>query len=115
MRFISFSVAALAMIATLFSVACVEEKQEETVVETQEQDTQESQDTQEDSTEEVQEDSTEEVQEDSTGEETTGDTPGDEASVRFLPHVEMLKHTRTAEYIVMEPIYFVVGNHANVL
>ena len=61
----------------------------------------------EDSTEEPAGDSTEEPTEDSTEEPTEDSTePEGESSARFIPHAEMIAHTATAEYIVMEPMYF---------
>ena len=83
----------------------------ETPVDTAEEiepaDVQDAGETEADSTEEPAEDSTEEPTEDSTGEPTEDSTePEGESSARFIPHAEMIAHTATAEYIVMEPMYF---------
>jgi hypothetical protein len=114
MKFIGFSTAMMMIIATLLGAGCTdEEKQQETAVETQ--------DVQEDSTEEPTEDSTEDSTEEPTEDSTEDSTEepvedsteepaeagaGDEARFRFFPHAEMLARTVTAEYIVMEPMYF---------
>ena len=62
-------------------------------------DVQDAGETEADSAEEPSEDSTEEPTEDST-------EPEGASSARFIPHAEMIAHTATAEYIVMEPRYF---------
>jgi len=87
----------------------------DTAVEAEPADVQDAGETEGDSTEEPAEDSTESPTEDST-EETEGDSteepaedstePAGESSAMFIPHAEMIAHTATAEYIVMEPMYF---------
>lgn len=97
MKFISFSTAMAVILASLFGVACVEDKQQDPAVETQE-------------IQEVQEDTVEIPDVDSAGEEVPEEAPGAEASFRFFPPIEMLKETKTTEYIIMEPLHFTVGS-----
>lgn len=99
MKFISFSIAMAMILASLFGVACVEDKQQDPAVETQ--------DTQE---QEVQEDAVEIPDTAPSGEEVSEEAPGAEASLRFFPSAEMLKDTKTAEYIVMEPLHFIASS-----
>ena len=106
MKFFEFVVAVLFIVGGVFAAGCNDEggtKDVPAEVDTQPADTNDAGDI-------LEKDATDAPTEDATTEELPEET-GDQANARqFIPHASMLAETRTAEYIVMEPMVFTRGS-----